>query len=571
MNTRSHSFGLRLKVLSGFIILVMGLIGLKLFFVQIVQADKYAERADTQYRTPTGAVFERGSIIFTSKDGSEVSGATQLSGYKVAITPKLVTDPEAAFSKLEGLMPITREEFLTKAAKKNDPYEELATRLSKETADAIRAKNIPGVSLFREKWRFYPGGNMAAKTLGFVAYKGDELTGRYGLERSYNDVLSRGEDGLYVNFFAELFSHLRSTVFEERRAGDIVTTIEPNIQSQLEETLRDLQHSWSPDIAGGIVIDPNTGEIVAMSAVPDFDLNNYNDVRDPALYGNPLVEGVFELGSTMKTLTMAAGIDAGVITPETTYNDKGFVLFNTEKLNNFDKKGRGVVNMQTVLNQSLNTGTAFVYTKLGKEKYRNYMYAFGLKEKTGIDLPGEVRNLVGNLESTRDVEYATASFGQGIALTPIAATRAFSSIANGGTLITPHLVKEIRYEDGGKKTIEFPEGQRVISEESARTVARMMTGVMDDGLGDGKYKLPHHSVAVKTGTAQVASKNGRGYEPGSFLHSLYGFFPSYDPQFLIFLFQTNPKGAEFSSQTLVYPFVDMVEFLISYYNIPPDR
>jgi stage V sporulation protein D (sporulation-specific penicillin-binding protein) len=568
---KNGAFTLRLRILSAVFILSMGLIGLKLFFVQVIESDKYVARAETQYKTPTGSIFERGSILLTNKDGSEVSGATQLSGFKLAIVPKQIIDPEKTFAALAPYITMPRDEFIKKASKKSDPYEEITTRLSKETADTIRGLKLDGVSLFREKWRFYPGGVMAARTLGFVAYKGDLLTGRYGLERSYNDVLSRDADGLYVNFFAELFNHLRSAVFEERRAGDIVTTIEPNVQSQLEETLRGLQSSWHSDLIGGIVIDPNNGEIKAMGVLPDFDVNAYNEVRDPGMYGNPLVEGAYELGSTIKTLTMAAGIDAGVITPETTYNDKGFVTFNTETLNNFDKKGRGVINMQTVLNQSLNTGSAFVFTKLGREKFRNYMLSFGLSEKTGIDLPGEIKSLTNNLNSPRDVEYATASFGQGIALTPIAAVRAFSSIANGGTLIQPHLVRAIHYEDGGTKTLEFPEGQRILKPETTTTIARMMTGVMDNGLGEGKYKLPHHSVAVKTGTAQVAFADGHGYEPGKFLHSLYGFFPSYDPQFLVFLFQTNPQGAEFSSQTLVYPFVDMTKFLISYYQIPPDR
>jgi len=569
----SNKFSTRLYILIAVVLFLMCIIILRLFYLQVIGQSKYEQKAIGQYQKSANQVFERGSIFFTTKDGEHVSGATLIRGFSLAINPSKISDPEKIFQSLSPYISLDKETFLARAGKDGDPYEEVANRLSKEKADKIRALNISGVSLESTSWRFYPGDSMASRIIGFVAYKDNNLTGRYGLEQKYNDVLSRNDDAFFVNFFAEIFSHLHEVVFEqEGREGDIVTSIEPTVQNQLEETLRNVRNTWSSDISGGMIIDPKTGRIYAMSVMPDFDVNNFRQVDDISIFGNPLVEGVYEFGSIFKTLTMAVGIETGVVTPETTYKDEGSITLNKKTISNFDGKARGVVSMQEVLTQSLNTGAAFVYQKIGKENFRKYFYAFGLKEKSGIDLPGEVSNMVSNLESTRDVEYATASFGQGIALTPTSAVRAFSTIANGGKLIKPHIVTNILYRDGSEKNIEPEIGtEQIISKDTATTISRMMTRVLDEGLGGGKYKLPNHSMAVKGGTAQMIRADGRGYEKNKYLHSMYGFLPAYDPHFLIFVFHTNPKGVIYSSETWPKPFTELAKFLVSYYNIPPDR
>ena len=225
--------------------------------------------------------------------------------------------------------------------------------------------------------------------------------------------------------------------------------------------------------------------------------------------------------------------------------------------------------MQDVLSQSLNVGAAYVQKLLGNEQFTKYMYGFGLNEKTGIDLPSEGRNLVENLKSPRDIEHATASFGQGIALTPISAIRALSALANGGILVNPHIVKRIDYKIGISKDVPILNGRGVIKEETAEEVTRMLVYSADNILLGGTLKIPHYSVAVKTGTAQMA-KEGE-YAEDEFLHSFVGYFPAYNSKFIIFLYTINPKGARFGSETLSEPFFDMVKFLINYYEVPPDR
>ena len=272
----------------------------------------------------------------------------------------------------------------------------------------------------------------------------------------------------------------------------------------------------------------------------------------------------------VKAITIAAGIDAGVVTPETKYEDPGFVIVNTKRINDYDHKAKGMTSMQDVMNHSLNTGAVYVMQHLGQAKFRDYMLSFGVNDKTGIDLPNETSGLTNNLHSTRDVEYATASFGQGIAMTPIEAARSFSAIANGGNLVTPHVASSIVYMQGGTKQFTYPTIPTKISQKTSETVTRMLVTAIDQGILNGQLKLDHYSVAGKTGTAQMANPAG-GYYPDRYLHSFFGYFPAYDPKFLILIYTVNPHGVDYAANTIAHPFMDTVKFLINYYNIPPDR
>lgn len=569
---KTTSFQTRIRIVSVCILIVAFILILKLFFVQIIHKNLYTDRADKQYATPSGDIFNRGSIFFSKKDGSLVAAATISSGFKLAIKPKDIVDVEATYIALSPYTEMDHDTFITHASKKSDPYEEIATHLTKEQVTDIDALQIPGISIYKDNWRFYPGESLASHTLGFLAYKGDDKVGQYGLERSYDKTLSKPKDEAYVNFFAEVFSNLKeATIDGTNSQGDIVTTIEPSTQHTLESELSATLKTWHADQAGGIIMNPQTGEIYAIAGMPDFDLNNFGSVENPSVYRNPIVENVFEFGSVIKPLVMSAALDTGVVTPDTTYIDKGFVTVNKHDIYNFDKKGRGLASMQTVLDQSLNTGMVFVESKLGHNKFRTYMKAYGIGEKTGIDLPNETSGLIKNLDSPRDIEYANAAFGQGIALTPIEAVRAFSSIANGGKLVTPHLVKQIRYDDGLSKVIDYPiTKEGLIKKETTETISRMLVHVFEAYDG-GAHKFDHYSVATKTGTAQVAMENGKGYYTDRHMHSFFGYFPAYDPKFIVFLFLKNPQQVKYASQTLIPPFMNITKFLLNYYDVPPDR
>ena len=570
------SFLSRSRIILFFAIVFSLVLSAKLFLVQVVHNDSYSQSADRQYATPGTNIYERGTIFFQSKDGVLISAATQTTGFKIAIEPAKITDPEDIYQKLSAIINLSHDDFINKAGKIGDPYEEIANHLSKQEADAVSlltsSLKISGINIFKEKWRFYPGGSLASHALGLVAYKESELGGRYGLERQYNKELSRNVNNPYVNFFAEVFSNINKTLFTgEIREGNVLTTIEPQVQSFLEKKLLEVKEKYQIDSAGGIIMNPADGSIYALSSLPDFNPNDFSKVKNISVLGNPLVENVLEFGSVVKPLVMASALDAGVVTPETTYDDRGSVIVEKKEIFNFDKKARGVVNMQEVLNQSLNTGMVYVEQKLGKEKMREYLLSFGIKEKTGIDLPNETSGLVGNLNSPREIEYANAAFGQGIALTPVEMVRALAALSNGGNLIVPHLVKEIRYSDGSSKEMLYPTTRAKIRKEPAEIITRMLVTVMDKAIKSGKAKLDHFSVAVKTGTAQVADNTTGGYYEDRHTHSFVGYFPAYDSKFIVFLYAINPKGVPYAATTWSDPFLDITKFLLNYYEVPPDR
>ncbi len=569
----SDSSTTRVRVLFGIFLLLALVLAWKLYMVQVVHGEYYTTKADRQYVTPQGELFDRGSIFFEDKDGKRISAATLESGFTLVLKPNQLEDADAVYDALSQYVTIDYADFMAKAGKTDDPHEELLPQLDAETGEAIARLELPGVELEKNRWRFYPGGSHAAHALGFVGFDGDTRVGQYGLERYYEHVLSRAHANVNVNFFAEIFGSIDDVMDIEdgEGEGDIVTTIEPTVQGVLEQTLKEVAETWSSKTVGGIVMDPMTGEIRALAVYPTFDPNNFSNVEDVGVFSNKLVEGVYEMGSIMKPLTMAAGLDARVVTPETTYNDKGSLTVDGYTIRNFDGRGRGVVPMYDVLGQSLNTGVAFVVGELGNKRFADYFRAFGLGKETGIDLPSETSGLIKNLESPRDVEYVTASFGQGIAVTPIEMTRALAVLANGGMLVTPHLVKEVAYDLGVTKTIAHPVDERVLSEEASETITKMLVKVVDDYLLGGTVKLDRYSIAAKTGTAQISNKNGKGYYDDRYLHSFFGYFPAYNPKFIIFLYNEEPKGVEYASQTLTMPFMELAEFLINYYELPPDR
>ena len=565
--------GNRVLVFAGLVILFAVIMLSRLYYLQVIHGAYFKDRADRQYVHTKSGVFNRGDIYFSEKNGNLVSAATLKTGYTLAINPKLLTNPEDTYNKINPIYELDEKVFLDKASKKTDPYEELGKRLSSDVGEKIASLKIPGVILEKDRWRYYPGGSLASNAVGFVAFKDSDLSGRYGVEKYYNDILSRDDKGVYTNFFTEIFLKIQKGIEDDNLGGegDIVLTIEPTVEEYLERTLSAVNKEYSGELAGGIIMDPKNGEIVAMAVNPSFDLNKFQEEKNSGIYNNPLVDSSYEMGSIIKPLTMASGLDAKVVIPETTYNDKGFIVLNEAKISNFDHKGRGVVPMQEVLSQSLNTGVAFVESKLGNKKFAEYMRNFGMGEETGIDLPAEASGLINNLNSPRDVEYATASFGQGVSLTPIQTIRALSALSNGGYLVTPHLVKTINYTVGVNRDVTFDKGRQVITPETSATISRMLTTVVDKAMLHGKIKQERYSVAAKTGTAQMARPDGKGYYDDRYLHSYFGYFPAQNPRYIVFMYIVYPKGVQFASETLAMPFSKVSQFLINYYQIPPDR
>lgn len=566
----------RIRIITALILLCALILLARLYQLQILNFETYVARGESQYVHTVKDLYDRGSIYFTTRDGELVSAATIKTGYVVALEPNKIDNPEALYLALKPYLEINKETFIHRATLPERIYVEVRTQLSEDQAKEIERLDLSGVGLYRQRWRYYPGAELSARTIGFVGYQGkkvgEDQVGRYGLESYYEDTLRRENEKMSVNFFAELFTNLGHLVSKDPKSkpGDIVTSIEPTIARLLQTELSKAHQQWNSKLTGGIIINPQTGEIYAIDAVPTFDPNN-RGTSTVNHFTNPLVDSRYELGSIIKALTMASGIDSGAVSAGTTYYDSGFLELDTLTIKNFDGVGRGTVNMQQVLSQSLNTGAAFVVKTMGKESFRDYFLNLKLGSETGIDVVGEIHGDVHNLDSPRSIEYATASYGHGIALTPIAAVRALSALGNGGTLITPHIVSRVDYEDGTSKEILFPPGEQVWSEETSEEITRMLVRVVDEAFKPGTVEMPQHSIAAKTGTALLANEESGGYYEDRYLHSFFGYFPAYDPKFLIFLYTEDPRGTTYASGTLTEPFMNITKFLINYYNIPPDR
>ena len=588
------------------------LIGVRLFYLQIIHGKDYRREAEDQYFYTTGDNFDRGAINFTNKDGSPAVAVQMTNEYDIDIDPKTIAtdlsqkinsnqsesdlqkdiysrlfsafnknksqDDNSNTSTSTSASLVDENTFLDKINKKDSSFEILATNVNEYIANDIIALKIKGVIVNRKKSRVYFSKDTGAKVLGFVGYSGDDRIGLYGVEKYYNDVLMKSST-VKSNFFAEIFSDFNSpqnsvadtnSLPDSNLEGDINLTIDTNSESYLHKILVDARAKWQSEKIGGIIMDINDGSIIAMDEDPSFDPNNYRNVSDISIYNNDLISGVYEMGSIIKPLTMAAALDSNTVNENTTYYDAGSVMLSGYKVSNYDGKARGAnTPLQQILSQSLNVGIAFLVEKMGNETVSKYFHGYGLGDYTGIDLPNEAHGLVANLDSNVLVDSVTAGFGQGIALTPIQTIRALATLGNGGKLVTPHVVKSITYDNGDTKVMAQDDPVQVFENSStSRRISNILTHVVDDAM---HMKNPKYTVAAKTGTAQMVNPATGKYYPDRYLHSFMGYFPATKPRYIIFLYQTYPKGAQYASQTLKDSFFNLVNFLLSYYEIPPDR
>lgn len=544
----------RLLVVTGVLIAIGGIVIARLFFLQVSFADEYQAAAERQHNALVLGQSPRGNIFFEDKDGVLVPAATTRRTYTLEGNPRQIENPAALYEKLAVLIPLDKDTFLERASARDVTYAVFMQNIARDTAAKIADVTTPEVWLSKNEKRIYPQGTIASHLLGFVGFSDTGQGGRYGLEQQYEDILN-GSDA-------------RSGFAQD--GSDLILTIDPHIQSVAHELGTKLVETWNAVSAGILVLEPKTGAILAMDSMPGFDPNAYQEVKDYDIFLNPFTQKVFEMGSIVKPITMSAGLDARAITEATTYYDAGHVRIGEAILNNYDGKGRGLQRMYDILDQSLNTGAVFIMQQLGKRAFHDYMRRFGLGESTGIDLGQEVAGNLSNLELGNDVEYATASFGQGIAVTPLGLASALSAIANGGELMRPYVVKRVEDHTGVSTEAVPTVRRRVLRTETTETVSRMLADVVDKTLAGGTVSMPQFRIAAKTGTAQIPNKASGGYSD-MYLHTFFGYAPAFDPRFLILLYLEEPRGVRYASQTLSEPFRKLAEFIITYYKIPPDR
>jgi len=548
----------------------------RLFSLQIKNYSYFAGQAEIGRSTIQVLSPERGIIYFQDKNKNLVPAVINKKYFAVYAVPKEIENPKETSAKLAELIPLPFEEIYSRLNKEGDPYEPLMKKVDDENLiEKIKKEGLKGIYIKDEHYRFYPFDSLAAQTIGFVAEADDgKIRGRYGLEAYYDDVLSgrAGEFKGVKDAFGRLIRSLFSQEKKIKEGANIIVTIDKNIQFAGEKALNDLIKERKAAKGSLIVMEVKTGKVLALANYPSFDLNQFQKVKDYSLYRNYAVEERYEPGSIIKTITMAAGLDLGKVKPDTTYIDKGYYEIGRYKITNYKNRVYGRSTMTKVLEQSINTGSIFVANEIGIENLRKYFKKFGLEELSGIDLPNEIKGDLSNLEypKSNPSHLATASFGGGIAVTPMSLLRAYAAIINNGLSVTPYLMESIVDENGVYTSYIPPEPQRVIAKETAETLTNMLVSVIENGFG-GNAKVKGYSLGGKTGTAFIPLFDQKGYSDDE-IHSFAGFFPASNPRFIILVKLDRPQWGEMAaSYTVTLAFREVEKFLINYYNIPPDE
>ncbi|TSC68235.1 MAG: cell division protein FtsI (penicillin-binding protein 3) [Parcubacteria group bacterium Gr01-1014_66] len=563
----------RITIVVLFFYAALLVLGIRVFTLQIMDHHTYVALAARQHRTIQSYAPERGSIFAKDKEGGLLGLGLNQIFYRVAVSPRDIREQERVVSLLTETLSM-RSEFVEKKIKKtDDPYEIIARHISDEQRKKILNEKMAGVLIEEEKGRAYPHETLASHILGFVRKEDTKEEGQYGLERFYDAYLS-GKNTLFgdsaqsgiLPFLAALSGRV---VRPPERGADLILTIDYHVQRRSEEILKNIQEKWNAESGLVLVLEPNTGKIKALASSPTFDPNAFGKEKDFSIFLNPATEATYELGSVLKPVTMAAGLEQRIITPETTYTDTGEVRIGNHVIHNFDEQAHGIQTMTQVLEKSLNTGVVYVMRLVGQEKQYDFFKRFGLGERTGVDLPGEVSGSLVNLEHGQEVDAASASFGQGIAVTPLELASAIAVFANEGKLMKPYVVERI-VDDAGNEIVHNPEFVRqVVSPETARAITQMLVSAVRSGF-ENKARVKGYFVAGKTGTAQIPRRDGKGYSD-EVTHSFVGYAPAFNPRFLVFFQLNKPKGNRFAANTLTPAFRDLAEYILNYYEVPPDE
>ncbi|MDP3901496.1 MAG: penicillin-binding protein 2 [bacterium] len=541
----------RVFLLTGGIFLAYSALIFNLSKLQLEQGGYYSAKAESQYRSSGFLRAQRGNIYFVDKNDNLIPAAINKKYPTIFAVPEEIENKDAVSQTLASILTLDEQTLRNQLNKPGDLYELLITKADKEQVEKILAADLTGVYIDSQEFRFYPFNELAAHVLGFVGVDEQEEVagGRYGIELYFNDLLSGRPGKLDA-------SGQGNKTIEPVDGEDVVLTIDRNIQARAEEILDKLIKDYRA-VAGTVIVeDPKTGKILAMGNYPTFDPNNYSEYPLKSFL-NPAVQAVYEPGSIFKVMTMAAGIDSGRLKPSDKYYDSGSVTFNGSTIKNWDLKAHGWVTMTEVIEQSINTGAVFAQRQTGEGIFYDYLVALGFKEPTGINLPGELRGSLVNLETdVRDINFATASFGQGVSVTPIELIAAVSAIANDGVMMKP--------------TINNNEDPEVIRQTLSPEAANQVTAMMASAVRKAQVaQIPNYEIAGKTGTAQVPNFGKGGYTD-EVIDTYAGFAPATNPRFVILIKIDKPYGAPHAALTVVPAFRELAEFILNYYNVRPD-
>lgn len=533
-------------LLFGFILLM---VIFKVFYVQVFDYKKLSNLASDLWSRNLPIEASRGKIL----DRNGIVLADNVTTTSLVLVPNQIKNKKEVTKELAKILNVSYNE-MKKHVFKNTSIERvhpLGRRLSYEVADKIEALKFDGVYLLKEAKRYYPYKTLLAHVLGYV---GIDNQGLSGLELQYDKYLT-GEAGA-IKYFSDAKGNklTLSDVYVKPQDGmDLQLTIDINIQKSVERELDNVVNMMNPDMALAVVMNPKTGEVLAMSSRPTFDPNNYKNYSSEVLSRNLPIWASYEPGSTQKIITTAASIEEKVID---IYNehffDSGGVTVDGARIRCWKAGGHGDQTFLQVLQNSCNPGFVLMGERLGKEKLFSYLDLFGFGQKTGIDLNGEGKGIIFPLSRVGNVELATTAFGQGISVTPIQQITAISAVLNGGNLLKPYVLASVLEPETGnvmyqnKKTVV----RKTISKETSKTMRYALETVVALGGGKAAY-IDGYRIGGKTGTAQKV-KDG-AYLVNNYIMSFVGIVPSNDPEAVLYIAIDNPKNTALLSSYTTTP------------------
>ncbi len=522
-----------------------------LYFLQVDKRGNFVDKAQAQNNSLGYLDASRGIIFATDKNGSYSALVANKNMPVIYAVPIEISNPQQAANLLSPIVGKDVNSLTVAFSKPKSQYALLIQKATDQQVQEIKNLNLKGIYIKDQTFRSYPFGSMASQLLGYVSLDANgQMSGKYGLELEFNKQLE-GQPG-----------DINSGSIQNPVDGkNLYLTIDRNIQDEAEQIIAPLVQKWNAAGATMIVQEPSTGKILAMANYPDFDPNNYSNYPIKNFL-NPAVQLPYEPGSVFKIITMASGIDSGKITPDTTYVDTGCVQLDKQwKICNWNYKTHGPygkITMTDVIKNSLNVGAVFAEKQIGNSIFTDYVRKFGFGKITGIQLPGELGGNLNNLNSGIGSNYSTASYGQGITATPIQLVTAFSAVANGGLLMKPFI-----FDSDSPQIIS-----RVISQDTAQKLTKMMVSAVDF---NKVAAVSQYEVAGKTGTAYTTDYDVKGYNKEKLVNTFIGYAPASNPKFTILIKLDRPQNAPLAGDTVVPEFRTMTEFLLNYYNIPPDR
>lgn len=564
----------RLTILMLFLVVASFFVVGKLFKMQVLDYHFYSVLASDQHVFLKKLVPERGEVFLRDyHSDSEFPFIINRDVYDVYAVPRYIDDPERVAQNFLDIFPDTFEEekLLYILSKENDPYEPLLQRVEEDKITLLNDADLEGIRYVPKRRRYYAHETLGAHIAGFVGQKDEIPTGLYGIEGYFNEELSgiSGELKTEKDASGQWIATTDKKLEEAVDGADILLTLDKTVQYEVCMQLEQALDQYGATAGSVTIMDPHSGAVIALCGSPAFDPNHYNEVEGVDVYNNPTIFSTYEPGSIFKPLTLAGAIDAEKITPYTTYEDKGFVEADTFTIRNADEAVFGLVTMTQVLEESINTGTIYAMQLLGDDLFVDYVKKFGFGKKTGIQLDTESKGNISSIDKFSPVYRYTAAYGQGITVTPIQMVAAYGALANGGRLMKPYIVDEIRYADGTTEVTEPTVIRRVISERTSALIGGMLESVVKFGHGKAA-NIDGYAIAGKTGTAQIASTTERGYSDET-IHSFIGYAPVDNPRFVMLTRLDRPTNVEYSSGSAAPLFGRIARFLLTYYKVPPTQ